>query len=300
MAAAPWVVSDELWGWSSRCCLGGSGVFAIRVASGCPIGRRCRGSCSCCRQESRGGICRWSLASARGRPVTAVWTSGSTRACGSGCTRCCSLGCERRARSSGRGRWPTRARCRRKKGLRDGPEPGGQSESRLQAASPRRRDRHPSRLGADRLQPQRHRTAAPACRCRSGGRRHGRAPAPSTREPDRRPRLRLRPPPQPTASARHRARHRTPPNRPRLRPRPCALGRRTHLCLAAQLQTTARPLRPPRRDPPSLPRAGLLPCLLATTPELIVNRLLSAPRRLWGRRRERLSKERDQLATFGG
>ena len=38
--------------------------------------------------------------------------------------RCCSPGCEQQARSSGRGRSPTRAMCRRKRGLRDGPEPG--------------------------------------------------------------------------------------------------------------------------------------------------------------------------------
>src|SRR5581483_3775391 len=66
-----------------------------------------------------------------------------------------------------------------------------------------------------------------------------------------------------------------PPDRPRLRPRPCPLGRRAHLRLAAPPQAAARPLRPPRRDPRSLPRPRLLPRLLPETQELIVIRVLS-------------------------
>ena len=55
------------------------------------------------------------------------------------------------------------------------------------------------------------------------------------------------------------------------------LGRRTHLRLAAQLQTTPRLLRPPPRNPRSLPRHRLLPRLFQETSALILIRLLSAP-----------------------
>src|SRR6266567_1580938 len=43
---------------------------------------------------------------------------------GSGCTRSCLLSCGPPASSSGPARSPTRVMCRRKRGLRDGPEPG--------------------------------------------------------------------------------------------------------------------------------------------------------------------------------
>ena len=46
------------------------------------------------------------------------------RVCGSSCTRFCLLGCGLPASLSGRARSPTPVRCRRKRGLRNGPEPG--------------------------------------------------------------------------------------------------------------------------------------------------------------------------------
>ncbi|RDI73165.1 hypothetical protein Gocc_3110 [Gaiella occulta] len=61
---------------SSRCCRRWSGAFAIRDASVCLTGRRCRASCSCCIPGSRGVICRSSSASAAARPATAVSMSG--------------------------------------------------------------------------------------------------------------------------------------------------------------------------------------------------------------------------------
>src|SRR5439155_16237596 len=82
-----------------------------------------------------------------------------------------------------------------------------------------------------------------------------------------------------TTKTRHRLRDRTPPNRARLRARPCAMGRRAHLRLAAPLQATTRPLRPPPRDPRSLPRHRLLPRLLQEAAELIVIRVLRVSRR---------------------
>jgi hypothetical protein len=52
-------------------------------------------------------------------------------------------------------------------------------------------------------------------------------------------------------------------DRARLGPGPPPLGRRTHLCLAAQPPPTAHPHRPPRRHPRRLSRSRLLPHLLA-------------------------------------
>src|SRR5439155_26108714 len=105
--------------------------------------------------------------------------------------------------------------------------------------------------------------------------RPSRPSAETPRARARRPRLRPRQvPPRATAAADHTG-DRSPPDRARLRTRTRPLGRRAHLRLAAQLQTTARPIRPPTRNPRSLPRHWLLPRLLQEAPALIVIRLLS-------------------------
>jgi len=196
--------------------------------------------------------------------------SGRGPVSGSGCTSCCSPACGRRVRSSGREPWSMPAMCRRKGGLRDGPEPGRQSQKRLQAPPPGRRDRDPARVGAHGRQPSRQHAADPARRPRSAGARHGRPAAPKARPRHRRPRLRL-PKSSPRApSARHQSRDRPTPNRARLRPRPLPLGCRAHLRLAAPIQAAARPLRPPRRHPRSLPRHRLLPRLLPPTQERVI------------------------------
>ena len=182
---------------------GASGGFAIRVASGCRTGRRCRGSCSCCTPGSRGGICRRSSASARGRPASGGWMSGSGPACGSGCTSCC----WRELRAAGELEWsravadsshvqakkgaPRRARARLIRG-----------QKRLQAPPPRRRDRDPARLDAHRRQPQRRHPADPAARPRArrcAARSAGRADGPTAA--DRRPRLRPRQVPPPSSGS---------------------------------------------------------------------------------------------------
>ncbi len=124
-------------------------------------------------------------------------------------------------------------------------------------------------------QPQRRHPADPARRAGPAGARSCRASASTARTRDRRPRLRPQQVPAAATPAWDRLRDRPPPNRARLRARTCALGRRAHFRLAAQLQTTARPLRPPPRDPRSLPRNRLLPRLLQEARALIVIRLLS-------------------------
>jgi transposase len=51
-------------------------------------------------------------------------TSGSEPECGTSCTRCCFRACAQQERSSGRARSSIRATYARKRGFRDGPEPG--------------------------------------------------------------------------------------------------------------------------------------------------------------------------------
>jgi hypothetical protein len=75
--------------------------FAIRIASGSGIAKRCRASCLCCTRGLPGGICRWSSGLARERPAGAVSTSGRRPGCGTRCTSCCWPSCNRQASSSG-------------------------------------------------------------------------------------------------------------------------------------------------------------------------------------------------------
>ncbi len=69
-------------------------------------------------------IYRLSLASVPARRATGVCASGKRPGCGRSCTRSCSPSCTPPVRSSGRGPSPTPVTCRRKRGLRNGPEPG--------------------------------------------------------------------------------------------------------------------------------------------------------------------------------
>ena len=124
MAAAPWIVSDELWGRIEPLLPKSSGGFAIRVVSGCLIGRRCRGSCLCCYTGIAWRHLPRELGSGGGSTCQRRWMSGSGLACGSSCTSCCLRSCVPPVSSSGRGRSRTQVTCRRKRGLRDGAEPG--------------------------------------------------------------------------------------------------------------------------------------------------------------------------------
>src|SRR6266508_1365386 len=146
---------------------------------------------------------------------------------------------------------------------------------RLQAAPSRRRHRDPARLDAHRRQPQRRHPTRPARRTRPACARQGRPTAQAARPCHRRPRLRPRQVPARATPARDRLRDRPPPDRTRLWPRACPLGRRAHLRLAAPLQATARPLRPPPRDARGIPRPRLLPHLLQEAAAVILRRVLS-------------------------
>ena len=123
MATAPWIVSDALW---------------ERIEPLLPtVERRVRfpGRRRLPDREALQGILfvlhtgiAW-----RHLPLELGFGSGSTcyrrldewqrAGVGRGCTLC-SRSCGPRVSSSGHGRSPTPAMCRRKKGLRDGPEPG--------------------------------------------------------------------------------------------------------------------------------------------------------------------------------
>ena len=124
MAVPPWIVSDGLWELLEPLLPRVERRFRYPGRKRLPDRRRCRGSYSSCTQGSRGGTCRSSSASAAARPATAASTSGSAPAFGSGCTRCCWRSCVPPARSNGHVRSLTPATCKRKRGLRDGPEPG--------------------------------------------------------------------------------------------------------------------------------------------------------------------------------
>lgn len=73
MALRPGSCRTTCGSWSSRSCRRRSGAFAIRAVGGCPNGRRCTGSCSCCTPGSRGRTCRASWASVRGVAEGRVW-----------------------------------------------------------------------------------------------------------------------------------------------------------------------------------------------------------------------------------
>jgi len=64
MAAAPWIVSDELWELVEPLLPKVERRFRYPGRKRLPTGRRCRGSCSCCTRGSHGLICRSSSASA--------------------------------------------------------------------------------------------------------------------------------------------------------------------------------------------------------------------------------------------
>jgi hypothetical protein len=128
------------------------------------------------------------------------------------------------------------------------PEPGRQRQERLEAPSPRRRDRDPARVHAHRRQRPRRHPADPATRPRPAGRRPGRAAAQAARAGDRRPRLRLRQTPPTRARPRDHTRDRPTQHPARLRSWQRPLGRRAHLRAPAPIQAAARPLRTPRRD----------------------------------------------------
>ena len=124
MAVAPWIVSDELWGLVEPLLPQVERRFRYPGRKRLPDREALQGILFVLHT----GI-SWPHLPAElgfGSGITCWRRMDEWQKAGvwSGCTRCCSLVCAPRVRSSGRGRWLTAVTCRRKRGLRDGPEPG--------------------------------------------------------------------------------------------------------------------------------------------------------------------------------
>ena len=124
MAAAPWIVSDELWELVEPLLPKKERRFRYPGRKRLPDRQALQGILFVLHTGIAWPHLPPSSASAPGSPAGGGWMSGSGRVCGSSCTRSCWRGCGRPARSSGRARSSTPAMSRRKRGLRDGPEPG--------------------------------------------------------------------------------------------------------------------------------------------------------------------------------
>jgi Putative transposase of IS4/5 family (DUF4096) len=124
MAVAPWIVSDELWSRIGPLLPRVERRFRYPGRKRLPDRKALQGILFVLSTGIAWRHLPAELGFGAARPVTAGWMSGSGQACGSGCTRSCSRSYEPPVSSSGRGRSPTPAICRRKRGLRDGPEPG--------------------------------------------------------------------------------------------------------------------------------------------------------------------------------
>ena len=259
MRAKPWDVPDGLWERIEPLLPKRERRFRYPGRKRLEIGRRCRGSCSCCTRGSRWEHLPQELGFGSGMTCWRRLESGSRRASGSGCTSCCWRELQRRGRDrvvAGDRRLEPRAG--EKGGSKTGPSPVDRGRAGCKhhllvdgsgiplawtLTGGNRNDVTQLIPLLDRVPPVRGRVGRPRRR-------------PDTRR--RRPRLRPRQVPPPRLAARHQARDRPPPDRARLRARPRPLGRRTHLRLAAQPQPTARPLRPPRTTStkPSSPSAA--------------------------------------------
>ncbi len=108
-----------------------SGASAIRAAGGCPTGRRCRGSCSCCTPGSPGRTCRPSSASAPASPAGGGSTSGSEAGVWERlhALLLARLACGRRDRVVARGR-RRQPRAGEKGGSATGPSPVDRGQTR--------------------------------------------------------------------------------------------------------------------------------------------------------------------------
>jgi transposase len=124
MAVAPWIVSDELWELVEPLLPVKERRFRYPGRKRLPERQALQGILFVLQT----GI-SWTHLPAElgfGSGVT-CWRrleSGRRLECGSVCTSYCSLGCGLRGSSSGHEPWSMPAMCRRKGGLRDGPEPG--------------------------------------------------------------------------------------------------------------------------------------------------------------------------------
>jgi transposase len=124
MAAAPWIVSDALWERIEPLLPKVERRFRFPGRKRLPDREALRGILFVLHTGIAWRHLPLELGFGSGSTCYRRLDNGSGQGSGSGCMSCCSRSCERRVRSSGHGLSPTRATCRRKRGLRDGPEPG--------------------------------------------------------------------------------------------------------------------------------------------------------------------------------
>jgi transposase len=120
MAVAPWIVSDELWGLVEPLLPKTERRFPYPGRKRLPDRQALQGVLFVLHTGISWTHLPAELGGGSGVTCWRRLDDGSRQGSGSGCTSSCSLVCERRARSNGRGRSPTLAMCRRKRGLRDG------------------------------------------------------------------------------------------------------------------------------------------------------------------------------------
>jgi transposase len=162
VAPRAWVVSDELWELVEPLLPSRERPFRHPARRRLPD-RQClqgilfrpphRHPCHDLPPRARPRLGGDLLAPARGGQRAGVWGAF---------TACLSTSSAPPMRSTSAGRSSTPARCRRKRGLQDGPEAGRPRSARLQAPPPGRRNWRPARGQPDRRQPQRHHPADPA------------------------------------------------------------------------------------------------------------------------------------------
>src|SRR3954452_16958900 len=124
MATAPWIVSDELWGLVEPLLPVKERRFRYPGRKRLPDRLALQGILFVLQTGISWPHLPLELGFGSGVTCWRRMDEWQKAVSGSGCTRCCSRVCVRRVRSSGRARLLTAATCRRKRGLRDGPEPG--------------------------------------------------------------------------------------------------------------------------------------------------------------------------------
>jgi len=124
MAVAPWIVSDELWGRVEPLLPKVERRFRYPGRKRLPDRQALQGILFVLHTGIAWRHLPLELGFGGGSTCYRRWTSGSGRVSGSGCTLSYLPSCGRLARSNGRARSSTPATCKRKKGIRDGTEPG--------------------------------------------------------------------------------------------------------------------------------------------------------------------------------
>jgi transposase len=181
VAPRAWVVSDELWELVEPLLPSRERPFRHPARRRLPDRQCLQGSSSVLHTGIPATTRPPELGLGSGVTCGRRLGEGSGPGCGGAFTACLSTSPAPPMRSTSAGRSSTPARCRRKRGLQDGPEAGRPRSARLQAPPPGRRHWRPARGQPDRRQPQRHHPADPAGGRGPADRRTTGRPAPAPR-----------------------------------------------------------------------------------------------------------------------